>query len=209
MARGLPESETCPGTRTGTEGARGPGTTRGAGLRGAAGESKAARPSRGPRFRGQAPSGPFPALPRAGKAKSTGQGGGGRSAAFRQEPVRVLAAPRVVLAWEEGPPGGLRSLRPARVRRLTRTRAGTLTKVYFVSSEGAKGSASRRPPGAGGRAVRAPPGGRGGGCAAAGSRGPRPPGPGTAPARLAGSRGIWAWEAARSANKVPSGKRGP
>lgn len=106
-------------------------------------------------------------------------------------------------------PGGLRTLRPARVRRLTRTRAGTLTKVYFVSSEGAKGSASRRPPRAGGRAVRAPPGGRGGGCAAAGPRGPRPPGLGTAPARLAGTRGIWAWEAARSANKVPSGKRGP
>lgn len=60
---------------------------------------------------------------------------------------------------------GPRTRRPVTVRRLTRTRARPLTKVYFVSSKGAKGSASRRPPGAGGsvsgRVARAPPGGRG------------------------------------------------
>lgn len=137
---------------------------------------------------------PLPALRRAGKAKSTGHGGDGRrSAAARQERVRALADTRDVLRVGEGQPGpavrltpspratpgpragcnpgvarrasGPRTRRPVTVRRLTRTRARPLTKVYFVSSKGAKGSATRRRPGAGGsvsgRVARAPPGGRG------------------------------------------------
>ena len=130
-----------------------PGEARGAGWRGGSGRIEGgSAESEPPQSRGRAPSGPLPALPRAGKAKSTGHGGGGggRSAAFRREPARVLAAPPGVLGWEEGQPGGLGTLRPASVRGLTRTRAGTPTKVYFVSAEGAKGSASRRRPGAGG-----------------------------------------------------------
>lgn len=81
----------------------------------------------------------------------------------------------------------------------------SLTKVYFVSSEGAKGSASLRRVGAGdrggSRAAQAPPcGGGGGGGESARAA---PPAPGTSRAGTTETWSIRAWETARFVTKLP------